>query len=91
MDSNDKKQNQVNVDFNSSRKKFLNRVAMATALVGVTGIAGHQIGTAKKASAMMKIPNRFTSPIKTPNFVGSNGFKRPVSGAINSFKPTYGC
>ncbi len=76
MDSNDKNRIKLMLILIHQGRNFLNRVAMATALVGVTGIAGHQIGTAKKASAMMKIPNRFTSPIKTPTFVGSNGFKK---------------
>ena len=99
MKSNDKKQ-----DIKSKeelellkRKKFLNKMAMATAFVGVTSIGGSNLVDINKTLAIMK-PTTVKPIITTPSlkpgglFVGSNGGYRPVSSGIklptSTIKPT---
>ena len=79
-------------DVNSRRKKFLKKVAVTTALVGVTGIAVQNLAEIKGASAMMRPPVK--PPISKPagTFIGSGGNFRPVykpvTSGIGGFKPT---
>ena len=79
-------------DVNSRRKKFLKKVAVTTALVGVTGIAVQNLAEIKGASAMMRPPVK--PPISKPagTFIGSSGNFRPVykpvTSGIGGFKPT---
>ena len=84
MKSKDENQTKVknNKEVDSKRKKFLNKVAMATAFVGVTGIGIQNLHEVKEVSAMMKVPgSRPTTPSLKPGglFVGSAGGFRPTS------------
>src|SRR5699024_7789883 len=84
MKSKDESQTKVKHDkeVDSKRKKFLNKVAMATAFVGVTGIGIQNLPEVKEVSAMMKVPTiRPQSPSLKPGgvFVGSTGGFRPTS------------
>ena len=87
MKSKDESQTKVKHDkeVDSKRKKFLNKVAMATAFVGVTGIGIQNLPEVKEVSAMMKVPTtRPPSPSLKPGgvFVGSTGGFRPVSPSV---------
>lgn len=88
MKSNDKKQNvnsQEQLEL-LKRKKFLNKMAMATAFVGIASIGGSSLADIKKTSAMMKPPT--VKPPTTPSlrpgggFVGSTGGYRPTSPVV---------
>ena len=87
MKSKDESQTKVKHDkeVDSKRKKFLNKVAMATAFVGVTGIGIQNLPEVKEVSAMMKVPT--TKPPSTSlkpggMFAGSTGGFRPVSPSV---------
>ena len=87
MKSKDESQTKVKHDkeVDSKRKKFLNKVAMATAFVGVTGIGIQNLPEVKEVSAMMKVPTtKPPSPSLKPGgmFVGSTGGFRPVSPSV---------
>ena len=87
MKSKDENQTKVKHDkeVDSKRKKFLNKVAMATAFVGVTGIGIQNLPEVKEVSAMMKVPTtRPPSPSLKPGgmFAGSTGGFRPVSPSV---------
>ena len=87
MKSKDENQTKVKHDkeVDSKRKKFLNKVAMATAFVGVTGIGIQNLPEVKEVSAMMKVPTtRPQSPSLKPGgmFAGSTGGFRPVSPSV---------
>ena len=87
MKSKDESQTKVKHDkeVDSKRKKFLNKVAMATAFVGVTGIGIQNLPEVKEVSAMMKVPTtRPQSPSLKPGgmFAGSTGGFRPVSPSV---------
>ena len=87
MKSKDESQTKVKHDkeVDSKRKKFLNKVAMATAFVGVTGIGIQNLPEVKEVSAMMKVPTtRPPSPSLKPGgmFAGSTGGFRPVSPSV---------
>ena len=88
MKSNDKKQNDKSQEQLEllKRKKFLNKMAMATAFVGIASIGGSSLAEIKKTSAMMKPPT--VKPPSTPSlrpgggFVGSTGGYRPTSPVV---------
>ena len=87
MKSKDENQTKVknNKEVDSKRKKFLNKVAMATAFVGVTGIGIQNLPEVKEVSAMMKVPgSRPTTPSLKPGgmFAGTTGGFRPVSPSV---------